>query len=390
MKILIIANGIIGDDPSPSGGDVRFFMLAKYWQMMGHEIHLLSSQSCQRLIDLFELNATLHVLPWNDNNVGRLSFVTRAWQALWDIPESLDSFEGVVYTANDSLFDVLSGWKIKKSLGEKVRWAAIVHWMPPFPPWKRRQSSVVNSILFFINERMSVFLADSKADAILPVSITTEEQLKNAGINMDKVFPVKCGVNYQHTKHIADSVVDKKYDAVFMKRIQGVKGVFDLVKIWEKVVKEKPDAKLVVIGDEGEDAVRVRNLIANAGISDNIEFTGYIYDIEKKFRIVSSARIFILPSYEENWAISLGEALCCGLSTIAYDLRELTKIWEDTTHWVPLGDVERFSQKILEILGSQDIQRSDKKRGQEFMKKLDWEVLAQEELQIINNSGSVT
>lgn len=385
INILIIANGIIGDDPSPSGGDVRFFMLARHWEKLGHKIHILSSEACQRLIENFGLNATLHILPWKKSNssVVRLSFVARAWQAFWSIPESIQDFEGVVYTANDSLFDVLSGLKLKRLKGKRVAWSAIVHWMPPFPPWKRQQSSILNSTLFYLNERLCVFLANRYADAILPVSETTADQLQKAGVDMSKVYPVKCGVQYDYVRSIVESVKVKRFDAVFMKRIQGVKGAFDLVEIWRKVVAVKPDAQLVVIGDEGEDAAQVRCLLKKACIEENVFFTGFIYDSEEKFKILASARTFILPSYEENWAISLGEALCCGLPAIAYGLKELVHIWGDTTHWIPLGDTTAFARSILEYLQEDERVKSQCEKGLAFVQTLDWSVLAKDELGLL-------
>lgn len=389
MKILIIANGIIGDDPSPSGGDVRFLLLAKQWEENGAEIHILSSQGCEKLIDLFDLSAVLHILPWDDKGeVKRSSFIVRAWQAYTSLPSSLRDFDGCIYTANDSLFDVLSGWRLKSWLGRDCFWSAIVHWVPPFPPWKRRQSSVINACLFYLNVRISVFLAAKFADVLLPVSMSTARQLLDLGVEENKLHPVKCGVDFQNIRRMAKLNTNKKYDAIFMKRIQGVKGAFDLVKIWSKVVQSIPNATLAILGDAGEDGGVVKQQILSAGLQRNIKFLGYIYDVERKFTEISSASLFILPSYEENWAISLGEAMCAGLPCIAYNLPELMEIWEDKVEWIPVGDTKSFSEQILRYLNNPKLVRHRSIQGIQFTEQFDWPTLAVEEMSVITNSNS--
>jgi glycosyltransferase involved in cell wall biosynthesis len=385
-KILIVANGIIGEDPSPSGGDVRFLMLAKEWDILGYEIHILSSEGCQKLIDQFGFKAKLHILEWkHEGEVKRSSFIWRAVTSFFWIPKSLNNFDGIVYSANDSLFDVLPSWRLKLKRKNRVKWCAIVHWIPPFPPWKRKQSSAVNSLFFYFNVVMSVTLARWCADNILPVSYSTAKQLLTYYVPPEKIYPVKCGVEFDKIQNFRSHKFEKKFDAIFMKRIQGVKGAFDLVDIWKKVVKNKPDAILAIIGDEGEDSNILRQKVSDAGLKANVVFLGYVYDVEKKFEYLNSSRLFILPSYEENWAISLGEAMCSQLPCLAYNLPELKEIWGENVGWVELGNTEEFSDLILRYLEDKVLYNKNIAAGKEFTSQLDWSILAKDELSFMNN-----
>ncbi len=49
MKILFIANAIVGENPGLSGGEVRFIGIAKFWTDKGYEIHLMSAKGGKRL-----------------------------------------------------------------------------------------------------------------------------------------------------------------------------------------------------------------------------------------------------------------------------------------------------------------------------------------------------
>ncbi len=386
-KILVVANGIIGKDPGLSGGDVRFLELTKYWLKFGQEVHLLSSETGRKMLKNFGIKIPVHVIPNISESSERLSYIFRTLQTIFYFPQSLKSFdEGIVYSVNDSVFDVIPAVKLKLRHPKTIKWAAVVHWVPPFPPWKRKKSTVLNSILFYINVRISIWLANKFADVILPVSIPTSQQLRGIHVQMGKVFPVKCGVNYDDIRAVSKTVKVKEYDAVFMKRIQPVKGVFDLIDIWVQVVKKRKDSKLLIIGDEGNDAQEVKKMIEEKGLEKNIEFAGYIFDFKKKISRLSEAKVFILPSYEENWAIAIGEAMAAGLPVLAYDLKELLPIWDSHAVWIPLGDTTFFAKKILEVTADNKKMKDMIDDNYPFIKDFTWESIAKNELKIISNS----
>jgi len=224
------------------------------------------------------------------------------------------------------------------------------------------------------------------ADIILPISNMTALQLKKANVNMKKVFPVQCGIDYAEIARIASQSNTKKYDAVFMKRVQAVKGVFDLITIWKKVTQYKKAAKLLIIGDIGDDGKKVVELVKKYNLTKNIVFAGYVYDFKKKIKLLAQSKLFILPSYEENWAISVGEAMTVGLPVIAYNLEGLTSVWKNNAVWVPLGDTDGFAKKIIESNIHPKMFIHISKRAIQSVKKLDWENIANYELQIIQKN----
>jgi len=384
MRILIIANGITGEKVGLSGGDVRFLEIAKYWEKMGCEIHILSSESVIEICKNYKLNAKIHIIPGTRSSE-RFAYIIRTFQTLFFFPKSLKNFrEGVVYSVNDSLFDVIPAVKLKVRY-KSIKWVAVVHWLPPFPPWKRKKASLINSFLFFINERLSIWLANWFSDKILAVSETTGIQLKEANIDMEKVRVVKCGVNVTLAREVSKRIKDKKYDAVFMKRVQLVKGVYDLVDIWEEVVKVKKDAKLCIAGGDGKDEEDVKAYVFKKGLKDNIDFVGYIFDIEKKYETLANGKVFLLPSYEENWAIVIGECMAVGTPVIAYKLKELVHVWKEHVIWIPLGEIKTFSENIIKLLNDSILVSNIIKDNFQFIEEYDWENIAKDEYKIVTD-----
>jgi glycosyltransferase involved in cell wall biosynthesis len=174
----------------------------------------------------------------------------------------------------------------------------------------------------------------------------------------------------------------KVYDAVFLKRVQAVKGALDLPKIWKHVVATNPKAKLLVIGF-GEDFDRLKEMVKQEGLESNIELAGLVYDLQKKFSLLCSSKLFILPSYEENWAIVIGEAMGAGLPVVAYGLDELKVVWKDNFVPVPVGDTEAFSKNILQLLNNEYARQSLAAKAKDYVARLDWSRIAERELQAI-------
>ena len=239
-------------------------------------------------------------------------------------------------------------------------------------------------------ERISLYTACLFADRILAVSDSTRDQIKNdffAKFFIKKVDAVKCGVNFSDTKKVSDHVEEKIYDAVFLKRLQAVKGVFDLIDIWEMVVEELPDAKLVVIG-AGIDGEEAKRRVLDRGLDKNIIFKGAIYDFETKVKELASAKLFVLPTYEENWAIAMGEAMAASVPVVAYSLPELDAVWGNNYCGIKLGDKVSFADKVVSALKDQKILDNMKSEALNFVEGYDWDLISAEELDLVKGNSN--
>lgn len=392
-KALFISLGISSKNPGISGGEMRFVEVARAWKNLGIEINLLSTNGGPLVFEKLKLDANFHFIEEGadflkqalENDGGRLTFFVKSLAGMF-LPSSLGGFnEGIVYSSNEQLYDILPGLMLKLRNLFSVKWVVVVHWLPPWEFWTRKRTVLLNSFLFLISERMSLYLACMFADKILAVSKSTKRQIQNDIIGkffLSKVADVECGVNYDEIVSIPKA--EKKYDAVFMKRLQAVKGVFDLIEIWEKVVKVKSDAKLAIIGS-GIDGDQIKKIVEEKNLQSNIIFLGAIFDFQEKYRVLSSAEMFILPTYEENWAIVIGEAMARGLPVISYDLKELQEVWQDNFIGVPVGDTEKFAEKALYLLNNAPVREELSKKGLEFVKRYRWENIGKKELELSTN-----
>mgnify|MGYP000960408225 CR=1 FL=1 len=323
------------------------------------------------------LEANFHILNDREPKNVILNYIVRSLNSTFFLPESLKKIEpNFVYSVTEHYYDVAPALILKKRF--KCQWKAVIHWVAPI----KRNGNLLSNVLFYIQQRLGLMLIKNNADDILAVSTKTKDSLIQIGYNPLKIHAVACGVDLQRINeiYVKNRDNDKKYDAIFIKRFHSAKGVFDTIRIWEEVVKSKPNAKLILIGGGSEKILTsLQKIIKDKNLSKNIIIKGIIYDFEIKMKLIMQSKMFILPSYEENWAIVIGEALASRIPVICYDIPEIRPIWDKYVKWVEKGNITNFAEEIIKTLDegtSEDVNDL----GREYMERYDWLKISNDEL----------
>lgn len=388
-RILFIINGLTKNNGKVgvSGGDVRLFEIAKnLYKDDSYQIEVLTTDNGEELFESMSIPYhKMYVIPYSISP-GIISNLIISLKSLFQLPKEVQNFNGIAYSAAEHIYDVLPALRLK--LFNKARFVQVYHWVEEYP-WKdkRGDTPFLRRYIYWFQRWVSGLLIKMFADEILAVSEQTRDKLiKIKSINPNRIKAVFCGVNVDQINGIIDinqKERGKVYDGVYLKRLNHGKGVFDLLKIWKKVCEIKKDAKLAIIGDGSADVVAsIKKYITENGLEDNINLLGVIYDTETKFRILNSAKVFVLPSHEENWAIVIGEAMASKLPVVAYDLKEIHPIWKEHVLWIPLGNIEMFSVKILELLKDDKGREIRADAAHDFVKQYDWSIIAKNEISV--------
>lgn len=382
-KILYIFNGIenIDNDPIISGGTIRLLEIIK--GNSHFESDVLTNRDGDLLLDKQKIVVdNRHIIDFGISESITSNFVI-CLKSFFQLPKSLNKYKGIVYSSCEHLYDVLPALRLK--FKNKCNWYATYHWVEDWP-WKDKRGGtpMLRRYIYWFNRWLSGIIIKKYADRILAISQPTKEKLvKIKKIKPEKIKVVRCGVENKKITDFLRKHEDergKEYDAVFMKRLNYGKGILDLLKIWKKVSQEKKDVRLAIIGDGTERVLsRIRGYIKKNNLEKNIHLLGGIYDFEKKFRVLNSAKVFLLPSHEENWAIVIGEAMAAKVPVLVYDLKEIVPIWKDNVEWVRYGDTDEFAKKILICLKDPQKRRKQAFKGFKFIKDYDWGKISKEE-----------
>jgi len=171
-----------------------------------------------------------------------------------------------------------------------------------------------------------------------------------------------------------------KRSILFLSRIHSSKGLLDLVEAWASV---RDDGwKIVIAGpDEEGHKSKVEAKIQSLRLETDFEFIGLV-DGERKHSCFTNADLFVLPTYSENFGISVLEALSYELPVITTtaapwgDLLEYKCGW-----WVPPGVAGISTALRLAMETSPTELNYMGRRGRELvMAKYTWDHIAQDAL----------
>jgi glycosyltransferase involved in cell wall biosynthesis len=113
---------------------------------------------------------------------------------------------------------------------------------------------------------------------------------------------------------------------LFLSRIHEKKGCDLLVRAFAEVASIEPTLHLVMAGPDQSGLVAdLQRIAADHGVEERISWPGMLRD-EMKWGAFYASAAFILPSHQENFGISVAEALGCGLPVLISDK---VNIWRE-------------------------------------------------------------
>lgn len=142
---------------------------------------------------------------------------------------------------------------------------------------------------------------------------------------------------------------DKK-TVLFLGRITWIKGLDQLIPAFAEVVKQVPEARLVIAGpdDHGYQA-EVEALVSSLHLDDHVQFTGGLGEEEKQAAF-AEATLFVLPSYSENFGMAVVEAMAAGLPVIVTKEVGLADVIEASQAGIVLAHHGDLSSAMVQLL----------------------------------------
>ena len=383
-EILFIATGIPPNSIGISGGDKRWIEFLRFNILNKIKSSVITSSGGIKVLQSQKIQPNNIINFYSKNFLGRLSFFILVFKSIFFKNKKYQKRKDlIIYSAHELLFDVLIALKLKLHNPE-AKWIAIIHWLPPSPFWKRKNSNFFNSLFFYVNQRISMYLISKFSDNATTYK-TNFDKIYKTGINFKNLNEVYCGLDYYKSIEINKNY-GKEYDAVFVGRLQHIKGIIDLVKLWDRYVREiNKDGKLVIIG-EGINRKELIKKITDLNLEKNIIIKGFISNQYGPLEYVSKSKYFIFPSYEEAWAIVIGEAMACKTPVYCYALNELKLVWEDNIFYSNVGDYDDLFNKLYENQYNSKNYKEKQHKAFEFVEKYDWNKIFLKDLNIIEKT----
>lgn len=131
-------------------------------------------------------------------------------------------------------------------------------------------------------------------------------------------------------------------------RFQEIKGLFRLLDVFRRLVKELPNLKLILIGD-GPLREDLQNKIEDFGLNGLVHITGFSNNVEL---YLNQIHYYINSSFSEGLPISVLEALSLKKPIIASDVGGLPEIIEEDYNGilVDFKDIDGAAKKIQKFI----------------------------------------
>lgn len=225
--------------------------------------------------------------------------------------------------------------------------------------WEKwRKQNNVSRINAWLAPSFEKFMVKLKHKCIHTVSEATKDDLLK--------FGAKKQIYVIHNSIEADLVKTEKINInqfVFVGRLVFYKNLEVVIKAIEKIKKIEPGIRLIIVGD-GPHRENLEKISKKLGLEHNIEFKGYIDNLEKN-KIIASSNAMVFPSLCEGFGLVILEAFAQSKPVLVSNLRPMSDIISNRNNGFVLNpyDENSWAEHILELIKNPNLSDSMGKVG---------------------------
>jgi glycosyltransferase involved in cell wall biosynthesis len=140
------------------------------------------------------------------------------------------------------------------------------------------------------------------------------------------------------------------------------KGHICFLRMARQVLDALPRTTFHIVGSstsgDKEHAAELRRLAAELGIAERVRFWGFVPD-EAARNILCASDLFVLPTREEGFGLSVAEAQACQVPVLASAIQPLDEVVDDgrSGYLIPPDDWGQFARRAVELLQAENVRR---------------------------------
>ncbi len=218
---------------------------------------------------------------------------------------------------------------------------------------------------------------------------STREGLIKLGILAPRITVIPYGLDHALYRPSGDKAPVPTI--LYLGRLKRYKRVDLVLRALPKILETCPDASLWIVG-RGDTRAALERLAGELGLSRRVTLWGFVSEQEKA-RLLQQAWVFVYPSMNEGWGLSVLEANACGTPAVVFDVPGLRDavLNEQTGLVVRDGDVAGLSHMIGLILRDASLRDRLRQNAIAWSQRFDWDTSARSILALLEEvRGHVT
>jgi len=299
--------------------------------------------------------------------------------------------------ANGSIGKISYGWdlgrRIKKILAEEK--FDLIHYQnaldPILPLLFLKYSSAVNISTFHTYYKHSPLMAIfrniaqkyiDKLDGRIAVSEACVTAMKQYITGDFSVIGNGVDVDWFAKEISSRTSSQPTKDIFFLGRLDPRNGVGRLIQAFPWVLKEIPEARLIIAGDGARRAMYEK--MAGSFLNDKIIFRGAV--TSERPSLFASSQVFCYPAEIASFGITILESMAAGVPVVAHDnagFRELIRSGENGV-LVNTFQPQSLASGLVKVLKDNVFAQKLKEAGVKTAQKYSWKNITQEVLSFYN------
>jgi len=142
---------------------------------------------------------------------------------------------------------------------------------------------------------------------------------------------------------------------LFLGRLHPKKGLDLLIPAFETIWRRVAGTQLAIVGPENDDyGQQVRAWVAEHGLTEAVHFVGHL-DGADVIQAYVDADVFVLPSYTENFGMTVVEAMACALPVVISDQVNIyAEVVQSGAGLVTRCDADEVAEAVIALLVDSD------------------------------------
>lgn len=192
-----------------------------------------------------------------------------------------------------------------------------------------------------------------------------------------KLFTIHNGIKTPERKPINDTKRKGNF-ILYLGRLSPAKNVAGLINAYRKIADQIPQ-KLIIAG--GGDIESLKK--GDPGGPGTVEFMGYISD-EEVDRLLSTAALFVFPSFYEGFGFPPLEAMARGCPVVVSNVACLPEICGEAALYVNPQSVDSIADAMFKVISDESLRKNLIQYGYERANQFTWEKSAKKHLKVFD------